>query len=394
MNRIYLSIFGAGLGHISRTYEIAARLDRDDELLFSTFDEAFQFLKLAGEHVIRAPSIDLVWNEHGGFSGQDTFVRFPLAILSFMRQIGFEASHLRRFKPDLVVSDSRLSTIVAASMNELPVITILNQFKVLFPPRFRLSKVSRFYERIAGDVLGLLWTLSDQVLIPDLPPPYTICEANVSGSEVSNRARFVGFMSPRTVIDDIKLEKTVRALQLDSRPLVFLQISGPALTKSHFSSVALRAVPEIAAKYNVVLSLGIPNGSTEPRRMANGGWVFEWCPLKNELFELSSVLVARAGHSTIGQCIDAGKPAVLVPIYNHSEQIWNAGKFNKLGLGLEVRSEQLTKERLVDSIEQCIEDSAFQENSLKMKEISRNYDGIAGATRIIESYLERSVQKH
>ena len=382
------------MGHIVRLKEIAKKLDPQDALLYSTFDDAVQFLKQEGGHFVEAPSIDLKWNEYGGFSGKDTFLRFPFAILSFLRQIGFENRSLREFDPDIVISDSRLSTIVAAAMNSLPVITILNQFKVLFPPRFRLSRISRFYERMAGDVLGLLWTLSSQVLIPDLPPPFTICESNISGTEMSHRARFIGFMTQHRVTEKQRLEKVTRALQLDDRPVVFMQISGPAQTKSHFSRIAMEAIPEMTNKYNVVLSLGIPNGSTEPRKVSHGGWIYEWCPVKDELFDLSHLLVARSGHTTLGQCVDAGKPAVLVPIYNHSEQIWNADKFSRLGLGLELRSENLTRVSLVRSVSKCLEESTYLESALKMKQVSNKYDGVEGAKQIIDSYLERSVQKH
>ena len=86
---------------------------------------------------------------------------------------------------------------------------------------------------------------------------------------------------------------------------------------------------------------GVRTAPASRRRLANGAWLYDWCPVKDELFTLSDLVVARAGHSTIGQCIDAGKPAVLVPIHNHSEQIGNADKFSKLGLGLQIRSEDL-----------------------------------------------------
>lgn len=394
MKRIYLSAFGSGLGHITRIQEIATGLKtQHDELLYSSFDEALDLLRRNGEHVLDAPSIDLKWSEHGGFSGRDTFIRFPVAILSFMRQIGFEARNIRDFDPDLVISDSRLSTIVAGKMNRFPVVTILNQFKILFPPRFRLNAVSRFYERVASDVLGLLWSLSDEVLVPDLPPPYTISEANVSGSDLASRAKFVGFMSPRKAVGEESLITLRKNLGFDSRPLVFIQISGPSSTKTRFSKVALDVVPQLAKKYNVALSLGIPNGSVNPRRVHSGALVYEWCPIKDEIFAMSSLLVARSGHGTISQCIDAGKPAVLVPIYNHSEQIWNAQKFQKLGLGREIRSENLNTEILTTSIDESIEDASYKDRAQQLSLISKRYDGIATSLEIIESYLQRSVEK-
>ena len=272
-------------------------------------------------HPSQSPSIDLRWNSEGGFSSQDSFLGFPKAILTFAKQFGFESDMVSRFHPNVVVSDSRLSPILAARARSCPIITILNQFKVLFPSRFRGNLLSDFYERIAGNVLGLLWSLSDEVLMSDLPPPYTISEANIAGTSISNIVQYVGFTSPRLSVTEESINKVRRVLSFDSRDVIFIQISGPNATKRRFVDSALAATELLSGRFNVVVSLGYPKGSSDPKKLANGSWLYEWCPVKDELFVLSRTLVGRSGHGTIGQCINLGKPAVLVPIFNHSEQI-------------------------------------------------------------------------
>jgi UDP:flavonoid glycosyltransferase YjiC (YdhE family) len=290
-----------------------------------------------------------------------------------------------RFDPDVVVADSRLSAVLAAWSQSYPVITMLNQFKVLFPPRFR-GRIGRGYERIAGDVLGLMWSLSDRVLLTDLPPPYTIAEANLTGSEVSKIVQYVGFTAPRLRLGEERLQRVKGTLDIDRRPLVFAQISGPEATKGRFADTLLRAAGEIARTCNLVMSMGRSGGSTEPRRLGNGAWVYDWCPVKDELFELSTLLVCRAGHSTIGQCIDHGKTAVLVPIHNHPEQIGNAEKFSRLGLGIGIKSEKLTPRTLVESIDSCLSDPKYEKNMAVVSAISSRYDGIRNCAEIIGSH--------
>ena len=177
---------------------------------------------------------------------------------------------MAKFGPSLVVSDSRLSTVLAARQKSYPVITMLNQFKVLFPPRFHGEPVGRFYERIAGDVLGLLWSLSDQVLMTDLPPPYTIGESNLEGTDVSNIVRYVGFTSPRVEISEEQLKSARQQLGIDGRPLVFIQISGPDATKQRFVDTVMRSTNALAKSYNVVVSLGYLNGSGRPADSRTG----------------------------------------------------------------------------------------------------------------------------
>ena len=196
MRKFYFPTFGSGLGHATRVHALAEKLKQSgDEFLYSSFEEGLDFFHAKGERVYECPSIDLRWSDAGGFSSRGSFTRFPIALLAFSKQLAFERRIMSSFHPNLVISDSRLSGVFAARAQSYPVITILNQFKILFPPRFRRSTFSRDFENIEGNVLGLFWTLSDEVLMPDLPPPYTIGEANVAGTASARRIKYVGFMA-------------------------------------------------------------------------------------------------------------------------------------------------------------------------------------------------------
>jgi UDP:flavonoid glycosyltransferase YjiC (YdhE family) len=305
---------------------------------------------------------------------------------SFSRQVAFEADSIAKFAPAVAVSDSRLSPILAAKSRSCPVVTMLNQFKVTLPPRYRGDALGRLYERIAGDVLGLLWSLSDEVLLTDLPPPYTIGEANVAGTDLTRIVRYVGFTSPGLHVTEDRLQKAREVLGFDGRPLVFFQISGPDATKKRFIDIVLKSAGDLATRYKVVVSMGYLGGSGEPRRLADGSLLYDWCPIKDELFALSDVMVARSGHRTIGQCIDAGKPAVLVPIHNHSEQLGNAEKFQRLGLGIAISPDGLDPERLTEAVDSCMRDSNFKKNLDAVGAVSKKYRGVERCAEIIDSY--------
>lgn len=358
-----------------------------DEFLYSSFDEGLDFLRMKGEKVCECPSIDLRWSDAGGFSSRGSFTRFPIALLTFSRQVAYEAEMISSFKPNLVICDSRLSGVLAARMRSYPVITILNQFKILFPPRFRKHLLSRAFENIEGNILGLLWTLSDEILMPDLPPPYTIGEANAKGTVSARRIKYVGFMINSSSISLSQRQKAISILGLDKRPLIFITISGPSATKARFVHASVEAAKILARKYNVVISLGQPDGSQLPNKLANNLWVYEWCPIKDELLSLAQVVVSRAGHVTISQCIDQAKPAVYVPIANHSEQLWNAIRCETLGIGAKITSETLTERTLVDSIELCATDSRISNSVEKLRSISMRQRGIETAKQIANSYL-------
>jgi hypothetical protein len=244
--------------------DIAGRLGDGYEPMFSSSGQGIAHLRSrgGGAKAVESPSLDVQWTA-GGFSSWHVLPRFPFTFNAFLRQVAFERRSISRFDPAVVVSDSRLSPVLAAKSGSYPVVTILNQFMISFPPRFR-SRTGRLYERIAGDALGLMWSLSDRVLMTDLPPPYTIAEATLLSADVSGVVEFVGFTAPRPVLTKDSLERAKKALGLDGRPLVFCQVSGPDLTKSSLKETLIRAADELAREYNVVVSLGDSRGSPSP----------------------------------------------------------------------------------------------------------------------------------
>jgi UDP-N-acetylglucosamine--N-acetylmuramyl-(pentapeptide) pyrophosphoryl-undecaprenol N-acetylglucosamine transferase len=386
--KVYFAVFGSGLGHVTRVLEVAHRIrSAGMDIMFSSSGQGLGYLKAKGEgrNTIECPGLDVEWAS-GGFSSWHVLPGFPFMFNRFLHQLAFEREQIEAFDPDIVVSDSRLSAVLAARSKSYPVITMLNQFSIAFPPRFR-HNAGRVYERIAGDGLGSMWALSEEVLMTDLPPPYTIGEANLVGSDVARVVRFVGFTTPGAKPSPEEVERARRMLDFDSRPVVFCQVSGPEPTKPRFVGTLLGAAEGLSKEFNIVISLGNPEGSTEPRKIAGGGWVFEWCPVKDELFAMADLLVARAGHSTIGQCINAAKPAVLVPIYNHPEQIGNASKFADLGLGMAIRSERLTKEDFTEAVESCLRNPRFHTNIEDLRRLSARYNGVEMCASIILGHL-------
>jgi UDP-N-acetylglucosamine--N-acetylmuramyl-(pentapeptide) pyrophosphoryl-undecaprenol N-acetylglucosamine transferase len=389
MRKIYFAVFGSGLGHATRVLDLGERLEGNgDRIRYSCSGQGLRYMRTRepAMDAVECPSLDVQWTEDGSFSSRGFVVHFPSMLRSFSRQVAFEEQSIAKFNPCVTVSDSRLSAVLAGRSRSCPVITMLNQFKVTLPPRFSGDAFGRLYERIAGDMLGLLWSLSAEVLLTDLPPPYTIGEVNVAGTDLSRIVRYVGFTSPDLEVSEERLQKAREVLDFDERPLVFFQISGPDATKKWFMEVVMQSVRSLTKRYKVVVSMGYLGGRGEPRKLVDGGLLYDWCPIKDELFLLSDVLVARSGHRTIGQCIDARKPAVLVPIRNHSEQLGNADKFQRLGLGMTLTPDDLNAEALTHAVDSCVSDPWFKKNLESIGAISSRYRGIEKCTEIINSY--------
>ena len=174
-SRIYIAPCGIGLGHVSRTVPIAKEIiNRGGKVLFSTYLEAVDYVRSHGFPTMKAPDIAFTSDPTGAVSLKLTTVTMGLsAITIFLRQLSFEIKYMQNFKPDLVFSDTRLSTIYASRLLGIPCVVMLNQFL----PRVPRQNDNIGYMLLDGIILTLLgwsWELAIAIMIPDFPDPYTI----------------------------------------------------------------------------------------------------------------------------------------------------------------------------------------------------------------------------
>ena len=136
-----------------------------------------------------------------------------------------------------------------------------------------------------------------------------------------------------------------------------------------------------------VISEGKPNGKIEPFKISDNGWYYEWCPIRDELFILSNILVLRGGHTTISQAIQFGKPIISIPIENQAEQISNSYKITKIGIGIMLKTNELTSETIIEAINKILNDNKFLSRSNKIMEFCNKLNGIENVIDIIRSYI-------
>lgn len=387
MNKVYVAMYGVGLGHASRMLLVANDLAKDAIVQFSSFGDAVNYVRMHGFDCYSVPSIDFGWGTDSGFSIKESIMKLPKNFIHFTAQLGTEGRNIGNYRPDVVLSDTRLSSLFMAKTFDIPCITILNQIKLLLSPRLREVRVARLFEDMLGEVLGSFWSMSDSILIPDLPPPYTLSEQNIwPVGTTLNKLKYVGFMAPKPGINEEYVDKVAKLLGFNkSKPVVFAHISGPPPTKMVVLEKVMEALKD-NNKIQFVVSEGKPGGDTVPRKISNG-WYFEWCPVRDEIFAMSDLLIMRGGHSTLAQAIQYGKPVVTIPIENHGEQLGNANKAQKIGLGLMLRQKELKTEDISNATEHVLNDPSFDNNAKKLMDIANNMNGVENIANTVRSYF-------
>lgn len=385
----YMAPYGVGLGHASRLLMVADQLKQEGmDIRFSSYGEASSYVSLRGYKCANVSPVEFAWSMEGGFSVKNSLANIPLWFANFSRQVNQEIHNLLMWNPSVVVSDSRLSPLVAARMVRVPSVVVVNQIKLLLSPRLRELAASRIFENIVGEFLGRMWAMAERILVPDLPPPYTISAHNIWGiSSASRKLEYIGFASPKPQIREERVSLALTSLGLEmNRPIVFVHVSGPFQTRPALIKLAFESVKKLDPKVQFIISEGNPKGTSEPRRIGKLSWFYEWCPVRDELFAVSDLLVLRGGHVAISQAILFGKPVVSVPIENHGEQLGNSMKLAELGAGIMVRPKDLNSNDLVDAIEKVLINPDYKKKAAELQKRAENLNGIDNIVQIVRSY--------
>lgn len=388
VQRVYLAPYGVGLGHASRLILLAETLNKPGiQLLFSSFGEASFYIRGQGYTCNVVPPVEFHWGKNGEFSVKNNIGKIPQWLVNLPWQVNQELKYLKKFNPHVVVSDSRLSPLVASNILEIPRILVINQIKLLLTPRLREFKAAKIFETCNAEIMGGMWNIADKILIPDLPPPYTISEETINSvKSIKSKMNYIGFATPRFELDQSSILKVREQLKIDNtKPVVFIHISGPKDTRLPIITVLIEILKNQSA-FQIIISEGKANGNMEPRKINDYIWYYEWCPYRDEIFFISDILVIRGGHTAISQAIRFGKPFVSIPIDNHGEQLSNAEKIEKLGIGLKISSKSIDPDAFINTLTELIHEARFKKEMNKLSEISNKLNGIENIKEIILAY--------
>lgn len=385
--RIYISPCGLGLGHVGRCLPIAEELRRRGaEILFSTYQEGLEYLKKGGFPVVSAPSMRMEVLE-GRIDLKMSSVKGGLkAPPRFLNQVRVELENMRRFEPDIVISDTRLSSIFAARLLGLPSASILNQFQPIVPRSRRNFNLSKIADGVLLTLIGGGWALSDIILIPDFPEPYTISlDLLRIPKRHRNLVRFVGPILPRRPEE---CEGTVDLPGVDKgRHLILASISGPEKERIPLISKLIPILKEFPGDYRILLSMGMPRLDTRPRTYGPLT-ILPWLPDRFRYLKACDAVISRAGHGTVLQNLCYGKPQILIPTPGHTEQYANARRAKELGIAEALHQRDITRDNLLRAVERVIGLGIYGE---RIREITSKSpgDGVSNTIKAIEELLGR-----
>jgi UDP-N-acetylglucosamine--N-acetylmuramyl-(pentapeptide) pyrophosphoryl-undecaprenol N-acetylglucosamine transferase len=378
--RLLFSCSELGLGHVSRVIPLGKRLEKNGhELFFFSGGKAYQLLQKEFKNVYPCTPVAWYENAHGIVASASLInILFPLPYFNHEKSkfeiknsSGMETihryydlrRHIRKIKPDLIVSDGDLHALRLASRWKFPSVYIANMIRPSYGFSAFLNPGERFIERYVKQCA--------KIIIPDNPPPCTISEYNLGDLDsmgISEKVEFVGSFLDTTYTQGLQEH-------------IFAPISGPFGTRAKLSQMIVPVLKELETK--CIISLGMPG---EKGTAKNGNCeIHTWLSSqeRQECMKNAKLIVFSGGHRTCFETIKYAKPSICIP--TQPEQMGNAAKLQNLNCSITVKNKTEMR-AAVQKIEE--ERQFFRRNVMALNEFSNKFKGLDRAVEIIESVVK------
>jgi uncharacterized protein (TIGR00661 family) len=364
---------------------------RGADVLFSTYLEGIDYVKKQGYPVVSSPPMSMTNDQDGKIDlKMSSVTKGVTALPRFLHQMNVEIEYIKSYNPDVVVADTRLSSVFAANLLGVPTILILNQFQPIVPRsrhNFRLSKIA---DGVLLTLIGRGWAASDIILIPDFPEPYTISiESLRIPKPYKKLVRRIGTILPVKPQDVVDIERIRKEAGVkEGQRFIFSAISGPKQERMPLIKTLKSIFEDFPEKYRIVMSMGLPNGDSFSKSFGNFTMV-PWVRNRFEYLKSCDLVISRAGHGTVLQSICFGKPQILIPTPGHTEQYGNARRAKELGVAEAIHQSELTRDSLLGLIESVMEDAGYQKSLMEINSNGNLEDGIENAVQAIGEFIQK-----
>ena len=379
---IYFSISSEGFGHSSRALALATHLQAQcphQPLLLGTYGIALARLQGLGLPCVEVPQEVRFVGREGGFDVAQTILQNQGVALGMAPLVQQEVEVMKQCGATLVVADGRMSPVLAAAQLDLPCLVLTNQSA--FYPFFEQDSAMLKLLGLSFDWLMKLWLCSaEEILIPDFPPPYSVCLPNLTHNpKVKKRTRFVGPLVGFEA-DDVSPHPQLLA---DGRPVIAVSLGGHSYRRPLFDAVLHTAQLHPQFRFDVLTPF---EAETPPDNVYLHRNVSDCAPY----FMAAKVVITQAGHSTAMELLTLGKPCIVVPDAKQIEQENNALRLEELGVAVRVDYGELPHGRLTTALEELLHAyERFEAMAMAFRARAKALQGAASTAQLLAHYAQR-----
>lgn len=364
--KILFVVCGEGLGHASRSTKLARYLTGiGHTCYFAAYDKGFRFIEKQGFSVFETPREVTLEGNEGSFDMGKT-VKSSLGIPISLTKSFFQ---IRRFlkseKIDFLVADTMFACGVAAkSLGRLPVLFITNQNKfgsAAEPDAFlwkAMSRVISTYHRFVPDLIA----------VPDFAGKNMVCEYNFDPEDKAREK----YIPVGPLLDDRIYEYT------PTSETIFASFGGEPYKLAMYQ--ILRKIADKMPEESFEVYSTTPGLPADSANFKSHGYV----PVLFEPMSRAKAAIIHGGLTSLHEALFYRKPVILIIDPHHPEQ-WNNGrKIEDAGLGILIRSDEVSEEKLRDALSR-----ALSMNVPDLRHLYEEMDGCVGCANLIEQIYRK-----
>jgi UDP-N-acetylglucosamine--N-acetylmuramyl-(pentapeptide) pyrophosphoryl-undecaprenol N-acetylglucosamine transferase len=329
--KILFVVCGEGLGHTSRCLHLGHYLQQQGHTIhFAGYGKSFDFIRQQGcTNLHRAHREVCLEGENGFFSLKKTLWCSKWIIPDMMRSFLIVRRLIREHQFDCVVCDTMYGGVLAARLEQTPVVFITNQNHfngpsgTTNPVWITLNFLIRRYIRLAN-----------QIIVPDYPAPDTVSEYNIvipKGEE----SRYI-FTGPLYDFDPARYTY--------AQETIFTSFGGEP-----YKLPMYQKLKEIADRRKDLFFDVFYTGAVLPDSSDNfvsHGYV----PDLYEHLARAKIAIVHGGLTTLHEAMLFEKPVLIIMDPDHPEQQNNAKKIVDMGAGTSVNGRLVTLDVLEKKI--------------------------------------------
>ena len=366
--RILFVVCGEGLGHSSRSTKLARYLESlGHTCFFAAYDKGYEFIKNQGFEVIETPREVTLEGTGGCFNLKKT-IQSSAGIPKGLTKSFFQIHKFIKEKDiEFLIADTMFACGVAAkSRKRLPVLFITNQNK--FGSAMTDKKSVRMWKSMSTVISAYHRYVPDLIAVPDFAEPYMLSGYNFNPEDKA-RDKYIP-VGP--ILDDRIRDYTA------VKQTIFASFGGEPYKQPMYQMLRNIADKMPEEKFEIYsTSPGMPENS---ENFTATGYV----PVLFEPMSRAKVAIIHGGLTSLHEAVFYRKPVILIIDPYHPEQ-WNNGrKVEELGLGIVLRTDEITEEKLHLAII-----SALTMQPPDMRHLYEEYDGCKGCAKLIEQVCEK-----
>jgi UDP-N-acetylglucosamine--N-acetylmuramyl-(pentapeptide) pyrophosphoryl-undecaprenol N-acetylglucosamine transferase len=395
-SRILFAPLSGGFGHLNRCNALAEEIQRLDptvETLFIAGGITYEAAQAVNFPVLKVPEAapqSLLENwfklaSKGNASQRRLLTQSILLFVAFFLK-GLQRWPkiwwlTKKFKPDIIVSDSEWWSIPISRINGIPCIFISNDVIPRFPVLLG-KKWADSAQRVIDTWMTKLMKWTSLILVPDTPGSTRITQ------ELKEKILFVGPILKKKLEELPDREMARKSLGLSpSDIMIFVTVTGIGVGSEHLYA-AIKAFKHIKreeknTKMIVKYWPAIRDKKSKKFKKIDGLKLVSFIPDIFEYMVASDILIANGGHVSMMEAALAGTAILIIPLPGHEEQFYNARRMKSEGRALMILPEELTTEKLALTVLSLIKDDQKRNNMIFTNRNQLGDSGTEKAAKII-----------